>query len=293
MPYPIPKGRNFEITYVESNSRHYMPTMSSASHYETAFIISGDRQCLTPDCIFYMHSGCVTLSTPDLPRQTSSTMDTPYKRILVKFSADVADELRNYFGTRVLEELFSAHVHYFDEKHKIKIEQLFWEMYEEYETYCSYTDKLLRGMIFRLFTMIIRYRTLQEDLLTFSLNDIHPLIFKAISFMSIHCNESPNMEAISKHVGLSPAYFSKLFKKEMNTTYSDYLLLIRLQKSRVLLMQTTLSISDIADHVGLCNGNYLSTLFKKYYHETPLQFRKRLSTHSTNDIINSPLYESE
>lgn len=291
MPYPIPKGRNFEITYVESTSRHYMPTMSRASHYETAFIISGDRQCVTPDCIFHMHSGCVTLSKPDLPRQTSSSMDTPYKRILIKFSANVAEELCNYFGTTALEELFSAHVHYFDEEHKKKIEQLFWEMFEEYEAYYNHTDKILRGMIFRLFTMITRYRSPKEDILTFSKSDIHPVIFNALSYISSHYYETPSLKTVAKYVNVSPTYFSKLFKKQMNTSYSDYMLLIRLQKSRILLMQTRLSISQIAENTGFCNGNYLSNQFKKHYHETPLQFRKRASKRLIEDVINAPLYD--
>lgn len=86
--------------------------------------------------------------------------------------------------------------------------------------------------------------------MSFSTNDIPPTILNALFYISAHYHENPRVDIIAKQIGLSPTYFSKLFKHVMNKSYSEYIILIRLQKSRILLMQTTLSIHEIAEKVG-------------------------------------------
>lgn len=290
MPYPIPDNQDFEITYVNTTHKHYMPTMSGAWHYEIALIISGDRQCVTPDHIYYMHAGCVTCSTPDLMRQTASTSNARYERILIKFSAKIADNLYQLFGKNVLDNFFKEHVHYFDNAHLSRITEIFKEMLNEYINYNEYTPIALKGLMTYLITYVIRHRTIFNDVISCALSDINPLITKSLLYLGSHYYESPSLETVAKHVGLSPTYFSKLFKKYTSTTFSKYLLLIKLQHCRIMLIQTDLTISEIALNNGFCNSNYLNAQFHKFYNETPTDFRKKNKSFHTNDVINAPLY---
>jgi transcriptional regulator GlxA family with amidase domain len=58
---------------------------------------------------------------------------------------------------------------------------------------------------------------------------------------------------------------------------SNYLMQIRLQKSRKLLRETDLSVSEIANDTGFGDGNYFIKCFKKENSITPVKFRMRYS----------------
>lgn len=293
MPYPIPHGRNFEITYADTTAKHYMPTMACGEHYEISCLISGDRQTITPDRIFYSTSGCVCMCEPGLLHQTSSISDTPYKRILIKFSLKAGESVKAGMGTLVFDQLFHQHTHYFSEKGREKIQRLFYEMLDEYNDYGKYTDTVLMGMLFRLFVMIHKYKENPYEDIRFSLKSTNQDILKALEYMDAHFCESPSLEEVAAYAGLTPGYFSRLFKAEVGDTYTRYLLFMKLQYSRILLMRTKLSVQEIADRTGFCNGNYLSSIYKKYYKESPSEFRKHCSPEENSDVINGPLYDEE
>lgn len=164
-------------------------------------------------------------------------------------------------------------------------------MLEEYKEYNHYSNEILSGLIFHLFTMIIKYKRENPDVLPVSFECKNKTIINALSFIQSHFHEDITMEDVCKYIGLTPSYFSKLFKDTIGTTYSEYVILTRLQCCRIMLMQTDLSVQEIAEKSGLCNGNYLSTLFKKYYHETPREFRNHCEATAVSDVINKPLYD--
>lgn len=291
MPYPIPNGQNFEITYNDTSSRHYMPTMAASPHYEISLVISGDRQSVTPDQIFYAHSGSVVIGRPHILHRTSSISDTPYKRILIKCSIKVMNTIRTKLGAEKFDTLCAGYAHYFSVEGLKIITAKFFEMMEEYKNYSIYSDEILTGMMFHLCTMIMKYEEVPVSKRPTIKSVSNESILKALNYLDIYSELSPSLEQVAAHVGLTPSYFSRLFKNLTGHTYSEYLTLIKLQNSRFLLMRTSLSIDEIAARTGFCNGNYLNNVFKKFYHQTPNQFRKNCIPTEHSDIINKPLYE--
>lgn len=291
MPYPIPTGQNFEITYNETSAKHHMPTMDESDHFEISLILSGDRQIVTPNRIFYAHSHSITMGAPFVRHQTSSTSDLVYKKILIKFSIKIGDLIKRKIGVTNFDALFDQHVHYFTEIGYDIIQKKFFEMLEVYKDYDRYTDEILQGMLFHLFTLITKYKEMPSNAVPISFETKNESIIKALEYLSTYMQDAPSMEAVASYVGLTPSYFSRLFKKSTGKTFSEYVLFLRLQSSRILLMQTDLSVQQIAEQIGLCNGNYLSNLFKKYYLESPSEFRKHCNPNTQSDIVNKPLYD--
>lgn len=82
------------------------------------------------------------------------------------------------------------------------------------------------------------------------------------------------MEEVASHVGLSASYFSRLFKQATGKNYSEYLISSKLQACCNELLLTNHSVQEIADSLDICNGTYLSNLFKKTYGESPREYRK-------------------
>ena len=82
-----------------------------------------------------------------------------------------------------------------------------------------------------------------------------------------------SVEKICRHLHMSPAYFSTMFKKATGQTYIGYLTDVRLNKAVELLNMTDDKTYVIAAKVGYQEQNYFSYVFKKKFGVSPTKFR--------------------
>ena len=100
---------------------------------------------------------------------------------------------------------------------------------------------------------------------------------RAIEYMHKSYKQNITLTSIAKHLGLNKCYFCNIFKKETNMTFSQFLNNLRIEKSKVLLKNTQLSLLDIAVEVGFNNQSYFTMAFKKLNADkTPLEYRRNL-----------------
>ncbi|MDO4276884.1 MAG: response regulator [Eubacteriales bacterium] len=85
------------------------------------------------------------------------------------------------------------------------------------------------------------------------------------------------LEKVSEVVGFNPAYFSGLFKQETGTTFTEYLLKLRMEQAKTLLKETKLSVSSICTQVGYSDTKHFTKSFTKYTSLKPNEYRKLYS----------------
>lgn len=100
------------------------------------------------------------------------------------------------------------------------------------------------------------------------------IINKALQYINSKHNESISLDDIAKHVGLSPTYFSRFFRKETNMKFCDYLNMVRIEESKKYLLDIHYSISDIAVLVGFNDQSYFTKVFKNFEKISPGKYRK-------------------
>lgn len=100
------------------------------------------------------------------------------------------------------------------------------------------------------------------------------IISKATAYIKTNYMKKLTLNEVAEYVFLSPSYFSKIFKQEMECYFKDYVNYIRVEKSKLLLLTEKTSLVDIADKAGFYDQSYFNKVFKKITGVTPKKFRE-------------------
>lgn len=82
------------------------------------------------------------------------------------------------------------------------------------------------------------------------------------------------LENVAEIVDLNPVYFSVLFKKEMGMNFSAYLIQVRMQQAKQMLVKGNETIAAISEHVGYKDARYFSQTFARTVGVKPALYRK-------------------
>jgi YesN/AraC family two-component response regulator len=101
----------------------------------------------------------------------------------------------------------------------------------------------------------------------------HHKIQQAVRFINDNYRTDIRLAAAAREAGMSPAHFSRTFKKVMSLSYQEYLNSRRITKAKNLLLTTALSITEIAVSLGFADPTGFGRIFKKLTGHTPSAFR--------------------
>lgn len=101
-----------------------------------------------------------------------------------------------------------------------------------------------------------------------------PIIQKLTTRIDADLTADLSLRAQAEDLGVNASYLSSLFKKEVGTTYSDYVNKKRVEYAARLLKTTSFQVQSIAQQCGILDLNYFSKVFKKYMGLTPLKYRE-------------------
>lgn len=102
------------------------------------------------------------------------------------------------------------------------------------------------------------------------------LIENAKKIIELNYAGDISLEQVAKHVHLSPAYLSELFKKETGMSFIDYKTIVRIESAKKLLLTPSMNISEVSVKVGYTDPKYFSKLFKKITGKTIYEYRKEM-----------------
>jgi len=98
---------------------------------------------------------------------------------------------------------------------------------------------------------------------------------KAENFIMENFTKKISLKEISAVAGLSPPYFSTIFKEEMGENLSKYLNRLRVEKASRLLLETEMSLSEIAACCCFEDQSWFSKIFKAYTGISPGKYRNQ------------------
>lgn len=102
-------------------------------------------------------------------------------------------------------------------------------------------------------------------------------INRAIDYIRSNVGKKITLQELADVAGLSIYYFSHLFKELTGQSPIEFIIYSRIDQAKVLLANTSLPVSKIAQQVGYPNSSNLITLFTHRVGCSPSQFRKTSS----------------
>ncbi len=97
----------------------------------------------------------------------------------------------------------------------------------------------------------------------------------AIQYLKVNFDKPLSLSTLADELEISPSYLSELLKKELNMTYVKYVQMLRMNRAKELLVETTSNVKDIALVVGYDSEHSFIRNFKSVERMTPSQYRAR------------------
>lgn len=277
MPLPLKPCENIYIDHQIKEGSYSMPTMQAApDHYTIGYIVTGDRRWISTETIRTCHAGDCGITKPHVYHRNCSMSDTPYERYVIKVRTELFQPIIDIIGENELNKICQNYLRFTKESQEI-IHTMFDEILNEYTKNAPHSQLILQGMVYKLFFYMYENHIASElDKHTLYVKKFDERIHNALIYIENNLMYGSPIEEVAASVSLSPSHFSRLFKDVTGSSYTNYLTDVRLQHAQILLGTTALSISEIATRLGLSNGNYLCTLFKKKYGIAPTEYRREL-----------------
>ena len=101
----------------------------------------------------------------------------------------------------------------------------------------------------------------------------HPKLAQVIARMEANLEDPISPARLAEEVGMSTRQLERLFRRYLNRSPKRYNMEIRLQKARNLLMQTEMSVINVALACGFASPSHFSKCYRAQYATTPYRER--------------------
>lgn len=107
---------------------------------------------------------------------------------------------------------------------------------------------------------------------------VHP----CLEYIRMNYTKDIRIDDIARAGNMSKFHLCRLFKEVTGKTPLDYVSFVRVQNSISLLLNTSMSILDIALEVGYQDASYFSRVFRRYAKDTPSNYRRNIKKDESN-----------
>jgi len=96
----------------------------------------------------------------------------------------------------------------------------------------------------------------------------------ACEYMELHAGNKITADTLARVTGYTPYYLTRLFQKEIGMSFQEYLQNVRIEKAKLYLTTTDLSVQEIAERLAFSSRSHFSTVFTKAVGMSPASYRK-------------------
>ena len=247
-----------------------MTQMHAHMNHEIYFLVSGARRYFIKDAVYDVSANDVVIIPHWELHRTVTNFPLECERCLIYFPDIYTADIRREIGNAAFEDFLRWGCFCFSEPDTAYFKMLVSQI----EAESANTDSLSRLMLSEKLT----------ELLVFSIRRGSPKgnapdkdaqrMQIATRYIRENYAQPIRLHDAAQLVYLEDSYFCRQFKKHTGFGFQEYLTQLRLQTAANLLMETDLSVNEIAGQCGFSGGNYFGDAFKRAYNLSPMQYRK-------------------
>ncbi len=270
----LTKSKLYTHYIAEQNSQNLtMKSIHNHSHYEILYIPEGERVLVAEKSKYKLDKNCIALVSPYILHRTlksTSYTNNYYKKYLINFTKDFLAKISMALDV----DVFTAFqqkiilIQFDDEKEKNFVKSTMLQMLEYNDTGNLYDEQMFRLLLCELLTFLAKKVTKEAVYNETMITD------KIIEYMENNFEEDISLESLSKQFFISKYEISRVFSKNVGISFVEYLTRIRIENSKKLLKDTSLSITMISELTGFHSSSNFARVFKKITGISPMSYRK-------------------
>ena len=197
----------------------------------------------------------------------------------ISFDMSIIEENMHAFDSELFDMFYiqsKNKVTVFTDEHPVHntLAALIDECYDEYSAREVCYMLPIRARIYLMMTALLRFYCGSKNELDRMIYHNVLRLRPVLNYIAENFADKIYVEKLSDMIGVSPDYFTKMFKESIGKTPIDYINAMRINYAMELLVTTDMPMADIADKIGFCNPNYFHKIFKQYMDMSPLAYRK-------------------
>ncbi len=154
-------------------------------------------------------------------------------------------------------------------------------MFAEYANNSTLWELDLYSKLLEFLTTYGRYKLLSNDEIGENASgkqkELVDRLNKAFEYIDNHFTEDITLERAALVAGFSKFHFSRIFKECSGQNFYDYLCFKRIKETEMLLMNQSLSVTEIALRCGFSSPSSFNRTFRRFRNCTPTEYRSMLN----------------
>lgn len=266
--------QEFLVEYIRQPEKSDMKVQHYHDTYEIYLQLSGDRTLILNDVRYTLKPGDLYILKPFEIHYTESRESDSYERYVINLPVSVLHSLLSEGEIRLLLHKLDSCVLHLSDGQAAQVLEYFRKADAFRRRHGFLADKLLCSVILQLLVLLGDMLEAAGAQDTLEGKSIQPEIVSVIHYINTHYQENITLDTAAALVHMSRYHFCRLFSAATGATFLEYLYNVRLSKVHQMLLDTQLSLSQIAAKCGFASTAHLSRVFRNAYGVSPREFRK-------------------
>lgn len=242
-------------------------------YHELFYVAEGRCSVFIGQRTYRLQTGDFALVPAGTLHKTDFTSHGQNTKYVISFSVNTARQIDAFLEADVSETGFRAGKIKAPVQRQEAILLLVNRMLYEFESRPPLGRSLCLALLAQLLVSLQRYRAGEEES-DGNEDSARGRMREVAAYLCEHAREPVTLTEVADHFAVSPSHLSRIFHQETGFGIREYLVHYRIRLACDLLLNTGLSVTQIADQCGFNDSNYFGDAFKKATGLSPREYRR-------------------
>lgn len=138
----------------------------------------------------------------------------------------------------------------------------------------AYEDIMKKETVFELSSYLKEYIS-KLNTGSRAVNNEYDLAGRAIKFINEHYADNISLKTVASNICINSSYLSRIFKEKKGENLVDFINSVKIEKSKDIIRNNDIKVSDVSEMVGFHNYTYFSKVFKNITGESPRDYKRK------------------